>query len=566
MSGGRLQGKGKNTNTRMDARRGWPSVVIRAMLVLTLIAVPTAAVPRPPKPMPTAMKAKLQKAHATARAGCVKVAKTAAMKRLCGLPVATRTGVKTTSSVVAGYQQYPFVCRYSATGEFWSATSFSGPDDFVDGTRDFLMWLQFPPGLDKLPGGTYVMSVFAAAYCDVYGSVVYPPGAVNPPVVTPNVPTSVNSCGMAGDTYTIPDAVPVPLFTLFGPDETKVNLVDPDVGVMYLVDGVPTPPGTYRVPSTGSRRIVVEAVATTTRYTVNEPNRWVLRFTDVPCPRVVEPVRPTITSQVCGPNNDVIGRVASISGLTYDYGRWQGNTRTVTATTWDGYIIAGDGDGVVSWTFTDHATPCPISVSTRAPTVYELCGPANDMITVPVVAGVRYPVGDWEADGTLTITAAAEPGYVIAAGSGIAWKVTDAARACPVVDGPLRRTSLSLRMVGRTVRASNKKVVYGLIIRNTGTTTAKNVVIRYKVPAGLSLVGRPVDARIQKGVIVWRIGDLQPGSWIFLDASMKPIRNRTVRRCSDSRTGADNATTVRARRCTRFLRVAGTRFPGGVTG
>jgi uncharacterized repeat protein (TIGR01451 family) len=121
-------------------------------------------------------------------------------------------------------------------------------------------------------------------------------------------------------------------------------------------------------------------------------------------------------------------------------------------------------------------------------------------------------------------------------------------------------------MVGRTVRASNKKVVYGLIIRNTGRTTARNVVIRYTVPAGLSLVKRPVDARIRKGVIVWRIGDLQPGTWVFFDAAMKAIRNRTVRRCSDSRTVADNAETVKARRCTRFLRVAGRRFPGGVTG
>lgn len=567
MNVGRLRRKVTVTNTRRHAGRGWASPIIRTMLVIALIAVPAAAVRRPPKPMPAAMKVSLQKAHAAARAGCIRVAKTTRMKRLCGQPVPARTGVKTTSSVVAGYQQYGFVCRYdNASGGSWSASSLSGPDDFVGGTRDFLLWLQFPPGLDQLPGGSYVMSVFAAAYCDVYGSVAYPDGAVNPPAITPDAPRSSDGCAVAGDTYTIPDAVPVPLFTLFGPDETKVNLHDPDVGIMYLVNGVPTAPGTYRVPSTGTRTITIDAVATTSRYTVNAPDRWVLRFTDVPCPRMVEPVRPAIANQLCGPNNDVVGRVGSITGLSYDYGQWRDNMRTVTARAWDGYVIAGEADGTVTWTFTDHATPCPISVTTRAPTVQELCGPVNDMITVPSIVGVHYTVGDWASDGTLTVTATADPGYVIAAGSGIAWKVTDAARECPIIDPPLRQTSLSLTMVGRTVRASNKRVVYGLIIRNTGTTTAKNVVIRYTIPAGLSLVKRPDDARITNGVIVWRIGDLQPGAWVFFDAAMKSIRNRTVRRCSDSRTVADNAGSVTARRCTRFLRVAGKRFPGGVTG
>lgn len=567
MNDARLKRKVKATNTRMHAGRRWPGLVVRAILVIALIAVPASAVRRPPKPMPAVMKVKLQKAHAAARAGCIRVAKTATMKRLCGQKAPAVTGVKSTASVVGGYQQYGFVCRYdNASGGSWSAAIASGPDDFVGGTRDFLLWLQFPPGLDQLPGGTYVMTVFAAAYCDVYGSVAYPDGAVNPPAITPDAPTASDACAMAGDTYTIPDAVPVPLFTLFGPDETKVNLQDPDVGIMYLVNGVMTAPGTYRVSSTGTRTILIEAVPTTNRYTVKQPDRWVLRFTDEPCPHEVSPVRPAIVNQVCGPNNDVIGRVESPIGLSYDYGQWQDNTRTVTVTAGDGYVIAGDADGTVSWTYTDHATPCPIAVATRAPTVQELCGPTNDIITVPAIEGVHYTVGDWVADGTLTVTAAADPGYVIAAGSGIAWKVTDAARKCPVIDPPLRRTSLSLTMVGRTVRASNKKVVYGLIIRNTGRTTARNVVIRYKVPAGLSLVGRPVDARIRKGVIVWRIGDLQPGAWVFFDAAMKPIRNRTVRRCSDSRTVADNATTVSARRCTRFLRVAGTHFSGGVTG
>ncbi len=512
------------------------------------------------------MKATLKAAHATARTGCIRAAKTVHTKRLCGQIPPPAPGVKRTSSVVSGFQQYGFVCHYeSQFGGFWSSSLFTGVDDFPNNSRDFLLWLQFPPGLDELPGGTYVMTVFASVYCDVYGSVAYPGNDQTPPPITPDVPAVVDACGTANDTYSVPDAVPVPLFRLFGPDETMVNLVDPDVGIMYLVDGVVTAPGTYHAPAGGSRTVTIQALATTSRYRVRNPDSWTIRFTDEQCPRSVVPVKPTIANTVCGPDNDVIDRLDQITGLTYDYGRWQNNRRTVTATAWDGYYIPANTDGSVSWTYVDDAAPCPISVTTRAPTVQEVCGPTNDVITVAATEGVTYTVGTWNSNGTIAITAAANPGYVIAPGAGIAWQVTDGAKDCPIVDPPLRPTVLSIRMVGRTVRVANKKVVYGLIIRNTGRTTAQDVVIKDPIPAGLSVVGRPVDATIRKGVIVWHIGDLQPGSWIYLEAQMRPVRNRTVRRCNSARSVAANAQTVSARRCTRFIRVAGTSF-GGVTG
>jgi uncharacterized repeat protein (TIGR01451 family) len=279
----------------------------------------------------------------------------------------------------------------------------------------------------------------------------------------------------------------------------------------------------------------------------------------------VVPVAPTVSEVVCGANNDIIGRIDEISGLRYDYGEWNANRRTVRATARDGWVIPGDPDGVVSWTFEDQATPCPILVRTRPPSVQELCGPANDIITVPTIEGISYEVGEWTSDGVLSVTAAALPGYRIEEGSAIGWRVSDGGRECPVVEPPIRPTTLSIRMIGNRVRRADKTVTYGLFITNTGTTTARNVVIRDPVPKGLAVVGRPVEGRLVRGVVTWRIGDLQPGAWIYLTAKMRVTRNRTIRRCNGAISVAENADRAIATRCTRFVRVAGRSF-GGVTG
>src|SRR5699024_12052711 len=95
----------------------------------------------------------------------------------------------------------------------------------------------------------------------------------------------------------------------------------------------------------------------------------------------------------------------------------EGETLTVTATADEGYVLA---DGTHEWVFEyEDQTPDPVEVTAQAPTR------DGNTVTIPVVDGVTYVDSDQTelsgtvtlAEGeTLTVTATADEGYVLADG------------------------------------------------------------------------------------------------------------------------------------------------------
>lgn len=519
------------------------SARVMALAVIAALfagAAPATAAPKvenfvrlPGVTMTPELKARLVPVARRIETICRSQARSAGERNACRRGKFPRRG-KRQAAVQPGFAQFEFVCHRS-TGFIptWSALPISQAAAHIGLTnppanhnRDYVLYPQFPIGTSSGTAQTLTTALCNAVALTIVRS------------TTANAPTAMDLCETANDTYTVPDVKP---------------------GQAYFVNGVLRAPGDY----SGTGTVTVVARATAPFYTVVGQTTWTFAFTDVPCPKPAVPVPPTATG-VCGPDNDTVTTFA-VTGIEYATGQWSGNSRTVTASALPGFFIP-DG-AATTWRLTDENVPCPIPVVPTAPVVQTFCGPQNDIVTLPTVVGLRYTATDW-ANGSLTVSATALPGYVVPSGSPLSWRVTDGATPCPpdpLVEPPLAPTTLSIRKTVRKRGNADVPVKFGIVVRNTGRVTARNVVLTDRVPSGLALVRRPVDGTISKGVIRWEIGDLQPGSFIFLSATMRLTGNRTARRCNNAVVAADNAPAMRASACTSFIRVAGAQAVG-VTG
>lgn len=148
------------------------------------------------------------------------------------------------------------------------------------------------------------------------------------------------------------------------------------------------------------------------------------------CTVYVQPVAPTVDQAVCtapGKNSDPAVHLATTEGIDYsispeDYAA--GDTVTITATPQAGYALEGLGDG---WVYNEAGTAtyttsliqpiCTVNVTATAPTFTEpTCdNPLGAKVNLPEAPeGVEYGiVGDASAGHTVTVTAYAQPGYVL---------------------------------------------------------------------------------------------------------------------------------------------------------
>ncbi len=511
-----------------------------------------------------------QHAGAAGLAGAVKAQKdrtTAQVDRVCGrygTSVAGRracrdailsTRRRNAKAVLPGFTQYAYICHRgggfipSWTGVALTTTSFPQHMGVANHTRDFVIYPQIP---DELQPGSPLFNATVSTACTAAALSAFTITLnATPAPITPVAPTFNEACGTAADIYTIPP--PTIGVAATGTPQT--------IGVVYFVTStpstIPTAPNDYA----GTGTVTIQArTYGVFRFAAGATTSWTFSFSSTPCPTPVIPETPTANG-VCGPNNDTMN-LPTTTGVTYAVGPWQNNSRTVTASADDGYVIPAGTRR--SWTFTDQNVPCPIVVTTTAPTVAPVCGPANDVVTLPDIVGVTYTAGDW-VDGTRVVSAATQPGYVFAPGSAVSWRVTDGAVPCPIVAPPPAPATLTIKKFVRNFGPADRPARFTILVRNTSTVRARNVVITDRIPSGLALAQNPVDAAILKGVITWQIGDLEPGAFIYVSAAMRPSSNRTVRRCNAARAAADNAVGVSASVCTRFTRVAG-RVRAGVTG
>lgn len=177
---------------------------------------------------------------------------------------------------------------------------------------------------------------------------------------------------------------------------------------------------------------------------------WTLTDVNSPCTgrEITWLEAPTVTA-ACGPENDLVGTLPTQDGIEYrtwsdDPHKIMGDGRYriwVTATSTSRPISAeavveagaliGYGSAGVSawWVFVDENEPCATEVTPVAPSVTEVCGADNDVVTVPSTTGVTYTASAW-VGGSLTVTATAQEGYAFPAGATTSWTFTDTDEPC----------------------------------------------------------------------------------------------------------------------------------------
>ena len=112
-----------------------------------------------------------------------------------------------------------------------------------------------------------------------------------------------------------------------------------------------------------------------------------------------------IQTVVCGANNDTIAPQSyDQTKVTMTDSGWVNGTRTISYSPLAPYKQFTDGTTVKTYTFTDDGVLCQIDIP-DAPTVVEVCGPKNDVITLATIDPTQISLADsgW-VNGTRTFT------------------------------------------------------------------------------------------------------------------------------------------------------------------
>ncbi|WP_307081682.1 S-layer homology domain-containing protein [Arthrobacter agilis] len=224
--------------------------------------------------------------------------------------------------------------------------------------------------------------------------------------VTPTAVVFTDKDGIKDDTYTIPTTT----------------------GVEYQVAGKVVAAGTY--PGTGTLTVTARA---TTGYVLapNAVTEWTTTFKTTPLQ--VTPTAVVFTDKD-GIKDDTYtiptttGVEYQVAGKVVAAGTYPGTgTLTVTARATTGYVLAPNA--VTEWTTTFKTTP--LQVTPTAVVFTDKDGIKDDTYTIPTTTGVEYQVagkvvaaGTYPGTGTLTVTARATTGYVLAPNAVTEWTTT----------------------------------------------------------------------------------------------------------------------------------------------
>ncbi len=229
-------------------------------------------------------------------------------------------------------------------------------------------------------------------------------------LVTPVQPrtTSTDVCGTANDTLTVDSSM---------------------VGVTYTV--------TWNQAHT--KATVTASVSDATKYffAKGATTSWDYTFTNDACPVEITPVQPKTTStDVCGTANDTLTVDSSMVGVTYTVTWNQAHTKaTVTASVSDATKYFFAKGATTSWDYTFTNDACPVEITPVQPktTSTDVCGTANDTLTVDSsMVGVTYTV-TWSKDhltATVTADVTDTSKYFFAKGATTSWDYTFTDSAC----------------------------------------------------------------------------------------------------------------------------------------
>jgi len=158
-------------------------------------------------------------------------------------------------------------------------------------------------------------------------------------------------------------------------------------------------------------------------------------------------------------------------------------------------------------------------------------------------------------------------GFAVPVGAGQAWtctvrnRVTATAR---VTAGPTP-TRLTITKRGPTSARAGTLVTYRVRVRNAGRVVARQVVAVDRIPAGMTYVRASLPARVVRGTVVARLGNLGPGRAREFTITFRTTR-APGRRVNVVTADALNARRVIARATTRVVTVRGVRRPPAVVG
>ncbi|QQS20036.1 hypothetical protein IPL85_01080 [Candidatus Saccharibacteria bacterium] len=203
-------------------------------------------------------------------------------------------------------------------------------------------------------------------------------------------------------------------------------------GVKYYVNGHYVQPGVHFTHGATKLHITVKAAQ---GYKIVGDDHWTLCFDDDPCVIKVTPVTPTPPEVVCGAGNDEY-TLPEVDGIDYE-ATWEGDTLVITATPQQGFKFPREVQ--TSWRYVDEATYCPAVPAD--PTRRVVCGPNNDVITLPETENVTYTQTGW-VNGKNVVTATPDEGYYLdgVEGEVATWTFTDENTSCGQVLGETTTT------------------------------------------------------------------------------------------------------------------------------
>lgn len=136
-----------------------------------------------------------------------------------------------------------------------------------------------------------------------------------------------------------------------------------------------------------------------------------------------------------------------------------------------------------------------------------------------------------------------------------------------IAGGATPPASLRVTKRGPKIATAGTVVTFTIVVRNTSASSAAtSVVLRDILPAGYSVARRPSGATFQKGRLVWSVATLPAGAAKTVRVQIRLDRSTAGTRCNTAVASAGNAPTVRARACTKVLRVLGAARVPIVTG
>ncbi|WP_048342712.1 fibronectin type III domain-containing protein [Cellulomonas sp. A375-1] len=273
------------------------------------------------------------------------------------------------------------------------------------GTRQTLHFSIFDQGDGDLDSAVLLDNLRIGAVGDP-GTQCVAGATTNPleTLVSASAPAKNDVSGTADDTYTIPSSE----------------------GITYSVGGSPVAAGTYP----GSGTVVVTATALP-GYVLAGASQFTLVFTDVADVTATEPT----WTDVSGTANDTY-TIPSVTGVQYSVGGTPvaAGPSPATGTVTVDAAAASSSYSLTGTSRFTHTFSSLVDVTAVEPTWYDTYGTALDTVTIPSVPGVQYSVGGTPlAAGTygiggslsLTVTAAATPGYVLTGPSQFSYTFTD---------------------------------------------------------------------------------------------------------------------------------------------